>query len=427
MIDNLVNRYKSFFLSSNNLFKNAYYLLTTGLLSSIAGYLFWIVAAGYYSVEIIAQVGVLMSITGFLIALGDMGYGIAAIRFLPALNNKKSKHFIFMVLLMNFALTSLWYFLSIALFDFFGRYEFLFNGQVLLVLYLFVTMQGLLYAWGSCFTGLRRNELSLYQEVIVHFGKLLFLVLIAQYALTLDSLILGGALAMILANTFAFVRLIYLQIEGPNESELTLFDRHVMVYAAKNFFGRFALDSHQYIVPILAYAVLDPGDAGIFYICWICGLAFRIVPSACLNSLFAKLSEVNPAMKKLVWNALILNFTILFSGMLFLIVFGQYVLGLFGEIYQEYNSLVVVIGLAAVPWTINYFVVTLCRVRNSSGSINLIGLSLLITTSLLVPYFGGLFGMYGIAVAYLAAQIVALFLVLTFLKLTKSRLLHFSE
>ena len=417
-------------IRASNLLTNALYLMSSGLATSVLGYIFWIIAARLYSADIIAQVGVLMSIAGFLIALGDMGFGIASIRFLPGMGRKNSRKFILIVLFMNLVLTSLWYLLSIVLFTALGKYDFLYSGQVLVIFYLFVSMHGVLYAWGSVFTGLRKNKLSLHQELIVNVGKLFLLVIIVQFTQSLESLILGGALSMLCANLFGFVKLASLLPEETltgSEGKSPLLDIKMVAYAFKNFIGRFALDSHQYLVPIIVYGILDAADAGVFYVCWICGIAFRLVPNACLNSLFAKLSEPKSNTRELVRSALKLNFIILSGGLLFVFIAGEYVLSLFGGGYSENAEVVILIGLAAVPWSLNYLVVTLARVYKRVWLINLIGLTLLFSISVLVPYFGRIYGMYGIALAYFVAQVISLTLVLLALKSANYKEMHLSQ
>lgn len=409
MKNNLISKFKLFFFSGNNLIKNAYYLINTGLVATIAGYLFWIVATRYYSVEIIAQLGVLMSFGGFLVTLGDMGIGIASIRFLPAMNSIDAKKFIYKALFINFTFVSLWYLLSIEFFRYLAKYDFLFTGQVLFIFYLFTTMSGLLYAWGSFFTGLRKNNFGFYQELIVNIGKFCLLIIIAQFADSLESLILGGAIAMLVANIYGLYKLINITDKESKNSGtgLLFFEKRLIKYAARNWLGRFTLDAHQYLVPILVYVVLKPFDAGIFYVCWICGLMFRVIPNACLNSLFAKLSENNPKKRLLVQNALTLNFTILLIALIFLFTLGGYILNLFGPIYSEHINIVILIAFASIPWSLNYLIVIFCRVNDQILLINVIGVTLLVTILLLVPYLGAIYGMYGVAIAYIVAQLLS--------------------
>ncbi|MHC1595626.1 MAG: oligosaccharide flippase family protein [Candidatus Syntropharchaeales archaeon] len=71
------------------LFKNAIYLISTTVATSLLGFIFWMIVARYYTSEEVGLGSTIISAMSLLSMLSLLGFNVALIRFLPTSNQKK--------------------------------------------------------------------------------------------------------------------------------------------------------------------------------------------------------------------------------------------------------------------------------------------------------------------------------------------------
>ena len=75
----------------SSLFRNAYYLIASAVISSIGGTVFWIMAARFYSPADVGLAGSLISVIVLISTFSNLGMGFGLIRFLPTAENRANE------------------------------------------------------------------------------------------------------------------------------------------------------------------------------------------------------------------------------------------------------------------------------------------------------------------------------------------------
>jgi len=83
---NIKDIYKSF---KNPLYLNSMYIGSSRIINVFFGFIFWFIAAKYYSIEEVGVATVLISSLNILIIISRMGFEFSIIRFLPLHDKNK--------------------------------------------------------------------------------------------------------------------------------------------------------------------------------------------------------------------------------------------------------------------------------------------------------------------------------------------------
>ena len=117
-----------------------------------------------------------------------------------------------------------------------------------------------------------------------------------------------------------------------------------------------------YLLPVLVVARLSAADNGYFYITWMLGSVFSIISPAVSTALFAEGAATPSAMPALVRRCALLIGGLLVVPIAVYLVAGGWLLDLFGPSYAEHGRLLlIVLTLAAVPDAITNIAVAVLR------------------------------------------------------------------
>jgi len=181
-------------------------------------------------------------------------------------------------------------------------------------------------------------------------------------------------------------------------------------------FGNYIAENLWYLpsrlFPLLIISILSAEMTAYFYIAWSIALILYVIPSVVGDSLFAEGSYNRENLKSVTISAIKFAFLILIPALLFILIFGDKILLLFGKEYSENAlDLLLILVSAVVPFTFVRFYVAVQRVR---GKVRDIVLSYLLIAAvsiglcyLLMPVKG----IAGVGTAWLLAQIFALMFV----------------
>ena len=70
------------------LYSNTFYLMTINALSALLGFVFWIIAARFYSAETVGVASAIIAAMGLMASFANLGLGHGLIRFLPNAGQK---------------------------------------------------------------------------------------------------------------------------------------------------------------------------------------------------------------------------------------------------------------------------------------------------------------------------------------------------
>jgi O-antigen/teichoic acid export membrane protein len=161
------------------------------------------------------------------------------------------------------------------------------------------------------------------------------------------------------------------------------------------------------LMPVLVVARLSPPDAAHFYIAWLVSSVLLTVSAAVSGNLLAELSYDDEPMPQKLRKASRLIAGLLLPPSIFLVVFGRWVLGIFGPTYaaSSYGILLLFV-VVAVPDAVTNVYVTLLRIKgepHKAAAMNLVMAAVALGGAWVLM---GSFGIAGAAWAWALSQAV---------------------
>jgi len=175
------------------------------------------------------------------------------------------------------------------------------------------------------------------------------------------------------------------------------------------------------LFPLLIISILSAEMTAYFYIAWSIALTLYVIPSVVGDSLFAEGSYNRENLKSVTISAIKFAFLILIPALLFVLIFGDKILLLFGKAYSENAfNLLRILALAAIPYTFGHFYITMERIRvNVRNIVKLYGLVAAISIG--IGYLLMLrIGIIGAGLGWLFAYVVAISLIVYKVRICKS-------
>jgi O-antigen/teichoic acid export membrane protein len=376
-------------------------LLTTG-----AGFVFWVVAARFYSD---ADVGLAASVISAIFLLGAfsrMGLDYALIRFLPKAERP--------VDLVNtgFSLSGV---VALAMAAIFIAGLALWSPALMFIrehvglsvgLALFVLFSTLMELMDSVFIANRRAEFVLWKNAILSAIRIPLPIALVSLLHGFGIVTAWGIAALVaLASSFClFLRRVQQRYRPAPRLDLGTI-KLVWRYSAGNYAADLLNAAPGLVLPIIVVNVVGAEPNAYFYVAWMmAGLLFAI-PRAVSMSLFAEGSHFETRLWRNVVRSLRFTFLLLVPGVVILFLAGKWGLLLFGASYAANGlKLLWVLGVSSVFLGINEAYYSILRVEGRIRELVVV-LAFVAAATLAGSYFiipGA--GIIGIGYAWLAAQ-----------------------
>lgn len=390
------------------LYKNAYYLMASYGVTSTLGFVFWIVAARFYTTEAMGLASAIISSLGLIANVSELGLGIGLIRFLPGAGKNSNS-------MINTCFT-LYGLVSIMIALIFLAGLNLWSPALLPVrqnVVLFITFTAFAIIWtlndnvGTVFLAKRVTKFQFIQDFL---SSLLKLALVIPFAFLFSSAF-GILASMGLATFFALLVATVWLLPRVQEGYIPfpMMQRKVLEvigrYSIGNYIARVFLRTPPMVLPLIVINILGSQMNAYFYIAWLIAMALMVIPNSISNSLFAEGSTKEESLRANAIKSLKLIFLLLPPVIVVIWAAADKVLLLFGKEYSQNGVLLLRITvLSSIPWSINYLYITIGRVRKNIR--NLIKVSLVLTCLVLgLSYFLILkMGLVGVGIGYLAGQ-----------------------
>lgn len=404
-----------------SLYRNAGYLMAGTAVSSIGGFVFWIMAARVYSVEAVGLGAAAIAALGLLALVSESGLGIGLIRFLPGAGRDGND------MLNTFFTVSGSASVAIALVFLAGlgfwspelmpvRQQPVFFAAFV-VLAVANALQPLV---SNVFLAKLNTRFIVIKNVIMGALKIAFLPLFAIFFDSGLGIFASQGLAVAIAVLLA--ALLFLPRVQDGYRPFFKVERRLLSklgrYAAGNYVGRVLLQATPLILPLVVLNTLGVEMNAYFYVAWAIVTALKAIPSSVFNSLFAEGSNDEASIRTNSAKSLAFVFLLLLPLTLSILVIAEKLLLLFGQEYAENAALLLrVVVVAVIPWAINYLYISIERVRkNIKGVIGVtavatclsLGFSCLLVLNL---------GLVGVGIGYAAGQaVVAMAVVILLLR-----------
>jgi len=333
------------------LFKNSYYLMANTLLISVSGFIFWILAARFYSTEEVGIGAAIISAMSLLYMFSLLGLDIGLIRYLP---NETDKGEMINSCLMLTALTA--FLLSVIFLAGLNIWSPALmvikeNAIFGLAFILFTVATALFQLQSNVFVAFRQAKYSFFQ----------FIVTILKIGI-LPLLITLGAFGIYAANGFAsllavVIGNIFILKVYPSYKPIPAIKKRVvndmLHYSFGNYIANIFGSLPTVILPILVVNVLGAAMNAYFYVAWAISLMLMTIPLAISKSLLAEGSFSPEKFRKNVIKSLKFIVVLLIPAIIGVFVFGRYVLWLFGEEYARNSlELLLILSVASVPYAV---------------------------------------------------------------------------
>ena len=391
----------------SSLFNNAFYLMLNSVVTSLLGFVFWNIMARVFSPAEVGIGSALVSASGLVAALANLGLGVGIIRFIPELKNREI-HLIngsFTIVTVIAFLGSIVYIVAVKTLS--PALSFIQQNYVFTLLFVIFTIFTVLSTLtDQSLIAARSANRVFYKNTIISLIKIP-LPVYAFSVLAGMGIFVGtgvGIVAGVLLSWFLFLTSVY-----PGYRLFPTFQKDMMSkllpYSFANYLANLLNGAPAFIYPLMVLNVLGAEQNAYFYITWMMVMVLSIIPSGMAQSLFAEGSHDQARLAHNGRRALGISLLLSLPAIAAMYLLGGWLLHFFGAGYAENGTGVMrYLALAVLPQCVNVLFITFNQVQKrvhliiaQTGALSLLSLGL--GYLLLVKY-----GLNGLGMAYVLAQ-----------------------
>lgn len=394
----------------NSMYRNSMYIMASTLIMSVLGFLFWTFCTRFFTKEEIGLTTGIFSAGALLTSFSMLGQNNSLIKFLPSSNNKNK------IFTTSFILTSLVAIIVTLIYIFGIRYFspelfFIKNNLIIFISFLiYVVISVVSNIMDAVFIAYKRAEFVFVRATLFSVSKLILPLILMGFSFytIYFSTLLGLALSVLFSLIFLYKVFSYnahpeLDIDYIRASAKFSLGNYVA-----SFFGMLPSNG----LNLLIVNALGASSSAIFYMCLMVVALIHIIPKAIAQSMFAESSYENFPLRTAVKKALVLIFLLVSAPILISVLFGNYVLLIFGADYvAEGFKVLQILSISAIFVSINYIGDTLLNIKHRIKEfvfMNFFNASLVLSLSYLLL---GL-GLMGVAYAWFLGQVITCLLYL---------------
>lgn len=393
-----------------SLYRNAIHLMVGTAVTSITGFVFWMIAARSYPVEAVGLGSAIIAALGLLAIFSELGLGTGLIRFLPGAGEDGND-------MMNscFTLSGL---ASIAVALIFLAGLHVWSPALLLVrqhpiffaaFVVFAVGAALQPLVNNAFLAKLNTKFIVIADIIAGSVRIPLIAVFAMFFTSAFWIFASKGLAIAIALLFAALLFLPKVHNGyrpfPKIKKRVL--KELSHYVAGNYVAGILLEMLPLVLPLVVLNILGAEMNAYFYIAWAVAVKATVVPSSIFNSLFAEGSNDEASIRTNTARSLKFTFLLLLPLTLVILILAEKLLLLFGQAYADNAALLLrIVIVAVIPWGINYLYVSIERVRkNIRGIITVTGVATCLSMAL--SYLLMLeMGLVGVGIGYTAGQTI---------------------
>ena len=387
------------------LFKNSYFLMTSTVVGSILGFVFWLLVARCYTPHDVGLATALISAANLLVVFSLLGFEFGILRFLP--NEPDKQGMINSCLTITFLFSILLSVIFILGIDIWSSALSFVYGNILFLLFfiVFVFTGALIRLYRIVFLALRTAKFSFALNIILSVLKLIFVLCLVTFGVfgIISSWNIAACITLIVSIFVLTPRKLHSYLPIPTIKKKTIKDMfHISFgnYIAENF-GAIP----NTVLPLMIINVLTPEQNAYFFMALAISSILITIPTAVKNSLFVEGSYAPEQFRTNVIKSIKFTFLLITPLILGIFIFGDKLLLLFGKAYAENSFYVLcILILSVIPLAVNSVYTTIKNIQlkikpiiylNAFISILTIGLSYVLIIEI---------GLIGVAVGYTLSQ-----------------------
>ena len=317
------------------LYRNAIFLIANTVVGSGIGFFFWMVVARYYTPHEVGLAATIIPVVAFLGMLSRFGFDIGLVRFLPS-SGKNSRAMINSCFTISGAaaiLISFIFLMGLEIWSpalLFIRENWIFFASFILfsvVFALFPLMNQVFVA--------RRNAKFVLAGSLISGSRIALPILFATF---FGAFGIFASWSVALLFSLIIGMLVFMPLVNPGYRPIPTVRKSVVNdmihFSAGNYVAAIFTAMPAAMLPLLILNTLPAESVAYYYIAFtIAWLLFAITYAVCM-SLFAEGSHFERELKNNVRKALKFIFTLLIPAVIVILLFGDYLLLLFGAEYS---------------------------------------------------------------------------------------------
>jgi O-antigen/teichoic acid export membrane protein len=404
------------------LYRNAYALMFSSITTSSLGMVYWLLAARYYTAEVVglnsAALGALMFLTG----VSGLYLDGALIRFIPRAGWATGRlvGYAYLIGVIVAAFVSLIFLLGLGIWV--PALAFLSTSPWWMLGFMLATMASCIFTLeDGALTGLRQTMWVPVENTTHAVAKLVLLIICAaalpRYGIFI-SWIIPIVILILPVNFLIFRRLIPQYKQATEDLTTSVVPSQILKYVAGNYLASLFNITATRLLPVMVIQQAGSGASAYFYLPWVITSTLQLVTLNMSQSLIVEGAIDGTTLGVYGRQALVHMARLLVPAVAILLIGAPYILHVFGNSYAaEGTTLLRLLGLAVIPNIVCILYIGFACVQQHIGRVALVQGSLAALVLGLSSVLLGRYGINGVGLAWLASQsIVAVILLLTQLR-----------
>lgn len=406
------------------LYYNGYALAFSSVLTSVLGFLFWIMVARFNSTATVGTNSAILSAMLMLSGIAQLSLNSVLTRFIPVAWTSTPRLIIYAYLtsLLATAVAVLIFTLGTPFWA--PSMSFLVEQPLMFFGFLAASMAWSIFSLqDSVLTGLRKAVWVPIENTIFSVLKIMLLILFVKTSLQYGifaAWVLPVALLIIPVNMLIFKRLIpgHVAEKKTRATDESLSMRWVARYTLGNYLGTLFTLLSTTLLPLLVFERLGASQNAYFYMPWTITTSLLLIGQNMTTSFVVEAARDQEKLNTYGYRILMHSLRLLLPVVAVLIIGAPLILKIFSSAYStEGSALLRLLSLAIIPNLVVVVYIGIARVQNRIKGIILVqGLlsGLVIGSSMILI---GKFGITGVGWGWLASQtVVATFLLIVILR-----------
>lgn len=379
------------------LFRNGYALIASSVATSGLGLVYWVLAARYYSTEVVGLNSALLSAMAFLSVVAQMNLGGMLVRFVPRAGQVTTRliGYAYLASVIAAVGVTLVFFAGLTLWA--PALGILTHDAGLGIAFLFATATWCIFSLqDSALTALRRALVVPFENALFALLKIALLVLFAasltQYGI-FASWTIPVVLSLIPVNFLIFRRFVPRHIQTIGERAQSVQPRELLKYIGGNYLGAIFFQASTTLLPIIVIGRLDATANAYFYLPWTITNSLQMIALNMSTSFTVEAAREQSQLGHYGVRVLVHNLRMLVPLVALVVVGAPNLLGIFGGNYAAAGADALrLLALSVIPYSFISVYVGLERVRNRVSRIAVVQgarcSALLLLSFLLLPVVG---------------------------------------
>jgi O-antigen/teichoic acid export membrane protein len=417
-IDNPVRSRRETFASSrivshlrHPLFQNGYALIASSGTSAALGFLFWILAARFYTTQIVGLNSALISAMLFLSGVSQLSLNSVLIRFVPQAGTATRRLVIYSYLACTVVAAVIGLFFTLRLTVWEPALAQINPGASWQLFFILATMLWCIFTLqDSVLAGLRQALWVPLENTVFAVVKLVLVIGLAG-SMQSSGIFLAWNIAVLVVllpvNWLIFKRLIPRHVRNTEGRTVRLSPRVIGKFAGGNYLGNLFFLASTALLPVMVTALAGPRANAYFYPPWMIVTSLQLIALNMAISFTVEATLDQTQLNHYGWRILVQTARLVVPLVIIIFVCAPLILQLFGSAYaEEGTALLRWLLLGALPNIVTAWFIGMSRVRNhprsivlvqGSFSVLMLSLSFLLLTRM---------GITGIGLAWFISQTV---------------------